>query len=93
MQQKSSSPSTALFDVLSDGAPEPKILLKGPELPRESDGLVHVPVIPALGGMFALFLSTGFKMRENRINTAEKREQNSADLLEAVKRRNAEKAQ
>ncbi|GMH91093.1 hypothetical protein TrVE_jg5039 [Triparma verrucosa] len=82
-KRPSSPPSTILFEKT-----EAKILLKGPELPRESDGLVHVPAVPALGGFLAFFLATGYKIRENRINTAEKREKASADLLEAVKARN-----
>mmetsp|Transcript_15300 Transcript_15300/g.28572 ORF Transcript_15300/g.28572 Transcript_15300/m.28572 type:complete len:115 (+) Transcript_15300:36-380(+) len=83
LKRPSSPPSTILFEKT-----EAKILLKGPELPRSSDGLVHVPAVPALGGFLAFFLATGYKIRENRINTAEKREKASADLLEAVKARN-----
>ncbi|GMI30265.1 hypothetical protein TrCOL_g5522 [Triparma columacea] len=75
-----SSSTSALFD-----APEPKILISAPELPRQEDGKVHVPVIPAFAGFLAVAAAGIAKTRENRMNNQVKREENSAELLEAVK--------
>ena len=58
---------------------------------RADDGLVHLPTVPLLAAGLALFVSTGFKMRDNRMKTAVKREENSKQLLEDVKAYNAAK--
>ncbi|GMH70988.1 hypothetical protein TrRE_jg11307, partial [Triparma retinervis] len=68
----SSNPSSSPFSLKA--APEPKILLSAPELPRQEDGKVHVPVIPAFAGFLAVAAAGIAKTRENRINNQVKRE-------------------